>query len=106
MQLFSVRDALDDDLDGTLARVRATGFELVEPGDQLRPGAIYESNSFLIAAAVREAGGIPYRVGLVHDDEELVLATIEEQLVRADAVITTCTSQPALMKRRASSADL
>lgn len=69
--------------------VLSTGSELVEPGDELRPGAIYESNSFLIAAAVREAGGIPFRVGLVHDDEALVLATIEEQLVRADAVITT-----------------
>ncbi len=69
--------------------VLSTGSELVEPGQQLRPGAIFESNSFLIAAAVRDAGGLPFRVGLVHDDEDLVLATIEEQLSRADAVITT-----------------
>jgi molybdopterin molybdotransferase len=81
--------------DRVLARPRprvvvlSTGSELVEPGQPLRDGAIYESNSFLIAAAVREAGGIPYRIGMVHDDEALVLQTIEEQLVRADAVITT-----------------
>ncbi|MGQ0463802.1 MAG: molybdotransferase-like divisome protein Glp [Sporichthyaceae bacterium] len=81
--------------DRVLARPRprvvilSTGSELVEPGLPLRPGAIYESNSFLLAAAVREAGGIPYRVGLVHDDEDLVLAAIEEQLGRADAVVTS-----------------
>ena len=31
---------------------------------------IYESNSFQLAAAAREAGAIAYRVGVVHDDEE------------------------------------
>lgn len=69
--------------------VISTGTELVEPGELLGPGQIYESNSVLLAAAVREAGAVAFRVGIVHDDEESVLATIEEQLVRADLVITT-----------------
>jgi molybdopterin molybdotransferase len=71
------------------AVILSTGSELVEPGQPLRPGSIHESNSFLLAAAARNAGAVPYRVGLVHDDEATVLATIEEQLVRADLVITS-----------------
>jgi molybdopterin molybdotransferase len=71
------------------AVILSTGSELVEPGQPLRPGAIHESNSFLLAAAARNAGAVPYRVGLVHDDEATVLTTIEEQLVRADLVITS-----------------
>jgi molybdopterin molybdotransferase len=71
------------------AVILSTGSELVEPGQPLRPGSIHESNSFLLAAAARNAGAVAYRVGLVHDDEAAVLATIEDQLVRADLVITS-----------------
>jgi molybdopterin molybdotransferase len=69
--------------------VISTGSELIEPGNPLRPGTINESNSFMLAAAARDAGGVPYRVGLIHDDEDAVLAAIEEQLVRADLLITS-----------------
>lgn len=69
--------------------VISTGSELIEPGMPLRPGAIHESNSFMLAAAVRDSGATPFRVGLVADDEGAVLAAIEEQLVRADLVITS-----------------
>ena len=36
--------------------VISTGSELVSPGTPLRPGQIYESNSIMLAAAVRDAG--------------------------------------------------
>ena len=39
--------------------VLATGSELRAPGETLGPGEIYESNSALIAAQVRSAGGEP-----------------------------------------------
>lgn len=38
--------------------ILATGDELVPPGTPLQPGQIYNSNSPMLAAAVREAGGI------------------------------------------------
>ncbi len=69
--------------------VISTGSELVEAGMPLGPGQIYESNSYMLAAAAREAGAVAYRVGMVHDDEQAVLETIEEQTTRADLIVTS-----------------
>jgi molybdopterin molybdotransferase len=69
--------------------VLSTGSELVQPGEKLRSGQIYDSNSFALTAAARDAGAIPYRVGAVTDDAETLRSTIEDQLVRADLMVTT-----------------
>jgi molybdopterin molybdotransferase len=69
--------------------VLSTGSELIPPGEQLGTGQIYDSNSFALTAAARDAGAIAYRVGAVADDAETLRATIDDQLVRADLVVTT-----------------
>ncbi|MGW2179089.1 molybdotransferase-like divisome protein Glp [Streptomyces sp. NPDC001732] len=69
--------------------VISTGSELVQPGEELTPGRIYDSNSFALTAAARDAGAIAYRVGAVTDDADTLRATIEDQLIRADIVVTT-----------------
>ncbi|MEV0439899.1 gephyrin-like molybdotransferase Glp [Streptomyces spectabilis] len=69
--------------------VLSTGSELVQPGEELSDGQIYDSNSFSLTAAAREAGAIAYRVGAVADDAETLRSTIEDQLIRADLVVTT-----------------
>ncbi|MFD5803474.1 MULTISPECIES: molybdotransferase-like divisome protein Glp [unclassified Streptomyces] len=69
--------------------VLSTGSELVQPDEQLASGQIYDSNSFALTAAARDAGAIAYRVGAVADDAETLRATIEDQLVRADLMVTT-----------------
>ncbi len=69
--------------------VLSTGSELVQPGVALGSGQIYDSNSFALTAAARDAGAIAYRVGAVTDDAELLRSTIEDQLVRADLLVTT-----------------
>lgn len=69
--------------------VLSTGEELVEPGQPLGPGQIWESNSFMIAAAARDVGCEVYRHGFVGDDPATVLDTLESLLVRADVVVTT-----------------
>jgi molybdopterin molybdotransferase len=68
--------------------VLATGNELIEPGSPLVPGRIWESNSYMLAAAVRQAGGTAtrHRTG---DDPETVLARIEELCAEADLLITS-----------------
>ncbi|MFE9795024.1 gephyrin-like molybdotransferase Glp [Streptomyces goshikiensis] len=69
--------------------VLSTGSELVQPGEPLAAGTIYDSNSFALAAAARDAGAIAYRVGAVSDDAATLRATIEDQLIRADLLVTT-----------------
>ncbi|MFI0239779.1 gephyrin-like molybdotransferase Glp [Streptomyces sp. NPDC016845] len=69
--------------------VVSTGSELVQPGEALSRGQIYDSNSFALTAAARDAGAIAYRVGAVADDAETLRSTIEDQLIRADLVVTT-----------------
>lgn len=69
--------------------VLSTGSELVQPDEPLGPGQIYDSNSFALTAAARDAGAIAYRVGAVADDAETLRDTIEDQLVRADLMVTS-----------------
>ncbi|MET9545673.1 gephyrin-like molybdotransferase Glp [Streptomyces sp. NPDC006627] len=69
--------------------VMSTGSELIQPGESLADGQIYDSNSFALTAAARDAGAIAYRVGAVADDAETLRSTIEDQLIRADLVVTT-----------------
>jgi len=68
--------------------VIGTGNELSEPGTPLVPGRIWESNTYMLAAAVRQAGGVAtrHRAG---DDPQAVLALIEDLAARADLLITS-----------------
>ncbi len=69
--------------------VLSTGNELAEPGTPVVPGRIWDSNSFMLAAAAREAGCLAYRRAILPDRPDEVLPAIEDQLVRADLMITT-----------------
>ena len=69
--------------------VISTGSELREPGTALGHDSIYDGNSFLLAAAARQAGAIAYRVGIVPDEPRAFLDALNDQLVRADVVVTS-----------------
>jgi molybdopterin molybdotransferase len=68
--------------------VIATGNELAEPGTPLTPGRIWDSNSYMLSAAVRQAGGVARRYR-VADDPQAVLAALEEHSGPADLLITS-----------------
>ena len=68
--------------------ILSTGDELVEPGEPLAPGKIYNSNSLAVAAAVKQAGGEPVILEIARDDRGALAARIREGL-RADALVTT-----------------
>jgi molybdopterin molybdotransferase len=69
--------------------VLSTGSELVEPGLQLSRGQIPDANSALLTAAALEAGAIAYRVGIVPDEPGVLADTLEDQLIRADVIVTS-----------------
>lgn len=68
--------------------VLSTGDEVVEPGFPLGPGQIHSSNSWALAALVREAGALPVNLGNVRDDPASLAAAFRSAL-QADVVIST-----------------
>jgi len=69
--------------------VLSTGNELTEPGTPLVPGQIWDSNSYMLAAAAREAGAVTSRRAVVPDDPAGMLPALEAQLSEADLLVTT-----------------
>ena len=69
--------------------VVSTGTEVVEPGTVLRPGQLHDANGYLLTAAAEEVGALAYRVGVVADDPVQLASVLDDQLVRADVVITS-----------------
>ncbi|MBB4929682.1 molybdopterin molybdotransferase [Lipingzhangella halophila] len=69
--------------------VLSTGEELVEPGRPLGAGQIHESNSFMLTAAVLDAGCAADRYGFIGDEPDTIASTLESVLDRADLVLTT-----------------
>jgi putative molybdopterin biosynthesis protein len=65
----------------------STGDEIVAPGKPIRPGAVYDSNAAIIAAAVEEAGGVPKPLGIGPDEEIVLSRLVDEGLASADMVI-------------------
>jgi putative molybdopterin biosynthesis protein len=65
----------------------STGNELAEPGDPLAPGKLYDVNTFSIAAAVLEAGGVPIIAGRIPDDASTYRRAVEDALGKGDVVL-------------------
>jgi molybdopterin molybdotransferase len=67
----------------------ATGSELVEAGQPLPPGGIYESNRLGLAALSLQVGGMPKLFPLVRDSPAATRAVLQEALQECDMVITS-----------------
>jgi molybdopterin molybdotransferase len=57
--------------------ILSTGDELVEPGGELRPGQIYDSNAAALAAAISQAGGEPLTLDRASDRRSEVAAALQ-----------------------------
>ena len=64
-----------------------TGSELVSPGAPLGPGRIYESNSYSLAAQLRDCGCAPIVLGGVADQAAATTQAIASALEQCDALI-------------------
>jgi putative molybdopterin biosynthesis protein len=68
----------------------STGAEIVEPGQPLPAGKVYDINTYTLTAATLECGGQPIGFGIVKDDDvELLKTTLRKALREADVVITS-----------------
>jgi molybdopterin molybdotransferase len=68
--------------------ILSTGNELAEVDEALRTGQIVNSNAYTLAAAVREAGGIPVPLAIARDTLEEIRGALAEA-VRHDVVLST-----------------
>lgn len=66
----------------------ATGSELVSPGEKLKPGQIYESNSFALKAAI-ETLGVKATIVSVKDNYKTTRDAIKEAIENNDLVLTS-----------------
>jgi len=67
----------------------STGPELVEPGEPLPIGKVYDINTYTLSAAVIECGGEPISLGLIPDNEQMIRETLQRALKIADLVLTS-----------------
>jgi molybdopterin molybdotransferase len=67
----------------------ATGDELLEPGEPLVPGRIYESNRSALAALATLCGARPKAYPLLRDDLDLTEQALRRAFAECDAVVTT-----------------
>ncbi|WP_159449143.1 gephyrin-like molybdotransferase Glp [Demequina sp. NBRC 110055] len=69
--------------------VLAVGDELIDPGARSVGGEVTDANSHLLTGMIRRAGAQALRVGPVPDAPAALRAAIEDQMVRADVIVTT-----------------
>jgi putative molybdopterin biosynthesis protein len=67
--------------------VISTGDELVQPGETLRPAAIYDTNGAIVTAAIDENGGEARFLGAIADDEAALEAAMRKALGDSDMLV-------------------
>src|SRR6185503_3564912 len=63
-----------------------TGDELIQPGEEAKPGAVIDFNSTVLAAFVREWGGMPVKYPRAKDDANLLKAALLRAAAECDLV--------------------
>jgi molybdopterin molybdotransferase len=66
-----------------------TGDEVVEPGRELPPGKIFDSNGTLLEAAMEQAGLQVRRAGIATDNPDGLRTLLREEGAGADLIVTT-----------------
>jgi len=66
-----------------------TGDELVEPGNPLTPGKIYNSNRYALVALLKQVGCEVLNLGNIEDKFELTCSALSELCGKCDLIMTT-----------------
>ena len=64
------------------------GDELVEPGNELKPGQIYNSNLYVMADLVRESGS-KVITKVIKDDKNALRSFLKEAIEQCDIIISS-----------------
>ncbi|MHC1948150.1 molybdopterin biosynthesis protein [Bradyrhizobium sp. UFLA06-06] len=67
--------------------ILSTGDELVQPGETLRPAAIYDTNGAIVTAAIAENGGDAAFLGAIADNEAMLEAAMRKALADSDMLV-------------------
>lgn len=67
----------------------STGDELVEPGNPVAPGQIYNSNRYVLSGMIRTLGFEVVDLGIVEDTRQATLDALEHAAGQADVVMTS-----------------
>ncbi|ERF81900.1 molybdopterin biosynthesis protein [Bradyrhizobium viridifuturi] len=67
--------------------ILSTGDELVQPGDGLRPAAIYDTNGAIVTAAIAENGGDASFLGAIADNAAMLEAAMRKALADSDMLV-------------------
>ena len=67
--------------------ILSTGDEIIRPGEPMQPSKVYDSNSQVLADAVRELGGDARRLGIAKDDIDALRERLHSALEFADVVL-------------------
>ncbi len=67
--------------------ILSTGDEIVQPGESMRPGLVFDSNGRILSDAVRELGAEAIFLGGFRDDPSALRAALRRALETADLVL-------------------
>jgi len=73
----------------TKIAIFGTGDELIEPGNKLEEGQIYNSNLYVFAELVERAGGEVVMRNVIKDDKDSLRAFLSEALESCDIIISS-----------------
>ncbi|XP_033114914.1 gephyrin-like isoform X3 [Anneissia japonica] len=69
--------------------VFSTGNELCVPGEDLKPGCVYDSNKTMLLATLKDHGYPVLDVGVANDNLESLQSVLKTALCEADVVVST-----------------
>ncbi len=67
----------------------STGDEVIRPGNELRLGKVYDSNTYFLMAALKELGAEPHYVTHLPDDESVMIKELSVALREYDVILTS-----------------
>jgi molybdopterin molybdotransferase len=65
----------------------STGSELIDPGEKLEPGKIFDVNNATLSNLVQQYHAIPYLTRRVKDDKNELMRTLEEAIEQTDVIV-------------------